>query len=146
MSLGRFISADSIVPDYTNPQDWNRYSYVRNQPLNHVDPTGHCIPEEEEGDIGLCEPAWARDGDFSRKAKIAKYGRGLYPSDNTAFERFEKLLHYAADQYDTPETHSFMVDVTEVIYGHNADDWTLFFLSYPSSEQNEAILVGLRRI
>jgi RHS repeat-associated protein len=29
-ALGRFISADSIVPEPQNPQDLNRYSYVRN--------------------------------------------------------------------------------------------------------------------
>ena len=39
--LGRFISADTIVPNPTNPQSYNRYSYVRNQPLNFTDPTGH---------------------------------------------------------------------------------------------------------
>lgn len=39
--LNRFISADTIVPDPTNPQSFNRYSYVRNNPLNFTDPTGH---------------------------------------------------------------------------------------------------------
>jgi len=39
--LNRFISADTIVPDPTNPQSFNRYSYVRNNPLNRIDPTGH---------------------------------------------------------------------------------------------------------
>ncbi|MFC2018020.1 RHS repeat-associated core domain-containing protein [Chloroflexota bacterium] len=40
-TIGRFISADSIVPDWTNPQSYNRYSYVLNNPLKYVDPTGH---------------------------------------------------------------------------------------------------------
>jgi hypothetical protein len=40
--LGRWLSADSIVPDPANPQTLNRYSYVNNRPLNLVDPTGHC--------------------------------------------------------------------------------------------------------
>ena len=40
--LGRFLSADTIVPEPTNPQDLNRYSYVRNNPLRYTDPTGHC--------------------------------------------------------------------------------------------------------
>lgn len=39
--LGRFITPDSIVPDPTNPQSFNRYSYVLNNPLNLIDPTGH---------------------------------------------------------------------------------------------------------
>ncbi len=39
--LGRFISADSIVPDPANPQAQNRYSYVINNPLLYTDPTGH---------------------------------------------------------------------------------------------------------
>jgi RHS repeat-associated protein len=41
--LNRFISPDSIIPDPANPQDLNRYSYVRNNPVRYTDPTGHCI-------------------------------------------------------------------------------------------------------
>ncbi|NJN53520.1 MAG: RHS repeat-associated core domain-containing protein [Anaerolineae bacterium] len=39
--LGRFASADTIIHNPTNPQSYNRYSYVRNRPLNMSDPTGH---------------------------------------------------------------------------------------------------------
>lgn len=39
--LGRFISPDTIVPNPRDPQDFNRYSYVNNNPLNYIDPTGH---------------------------------------------------------------------------------------------------------
>jgi hypothetical protein len=39
--IGRFLSADSIVPEPGNPQAFNRFSYVINNPLRLVDPTGH---------------------------------------------------------------------------------------------------------
>ncbi|MCL4872333.1 MAG: hypothetical protein KJ063_25510, partial [Anaerolineae bacterium] len=42
--IGRFASADTIVPDVTNPQNYNRYSYVLNQPIIGTDPDGHCYP------------------------------------------------------------------------------------------------------
>ncbi len=40
-ALGRFIAADPIVPRPGDPQNLNRYSYVRNNPLTYIDPTGH---------------------------------------------------------------------------------------------------------
>ncbi|MCI0552167.1 MAG: RHS repeat-associated core domain-containing protein [Anaerolineae bacterium] len=42
--LGRFLSADSLVPNPYNPQDFNRFSYVRNNPVRYVDPSGHRVP------------------------------------------------------------------------------------------------------
>jgi hypothetical protein len=39
--INRFLSADTIVPGYANPQNLNRYSYVANNPLRYTDPTGH---------------------------------------------------------------------------------------------------------
>lgn len=39
--IGRFMSADSVLPDPTNLKAFNRYSYVSNNPLGLVDSTGH---------------------------------------------------------------------------------------------------------
>ncbi len=39
--LGRFVQADTIVPNPGNPQSFNRYAYVLNNPLRYVDPTGN---------------------------------------------------------------------------------------------------------
>ena len=40
-ALGRFVSADSIVPEPGNPQALNRYAYVLNAPTRYTDPSGH---------------------------------------------------------------------------------------------------------
>jgi len=42
-AVGRFVSADTMVPDLSNPQDLNRYAYVRNNPLRFNDPSGHFL-------------------------------------------------------------------------------------------------------
>jgi len=39
--IGRFIQADTIVARPGDPQDLNRYSYARNNPLVYTDPSGH---------------------------------------------------------------------------------------------------------
>ena len=39
-TLGRFLQPDPIVEDDLNPQTWNRYTYVRNNPMTFTDPTG----------------------------------------------------------------------------------------------------------
>lgn len=44
--LGRFISPDPIIPNLYNPQDFNAYSYVRNNPLKYTDPTGN-LPAQD---------------------------------------------------------------------------------------------------
>jgi RHS repeat-associated protein len=56
--LGRFASADTIVPDGSHPQDFNRYSYVRNRPLHLVDPTGHtCANPSNPNEEAACYTA-----------------------------------------------------------------------------------------
>lgn len=51
--LSRFLSPDPFVQAPTNGQNWNRYSYVMNNPLKYTDPTGYktvrtCVTMEEE--------------------------------------------------------------------------------------------------
>jgi len=39
--IGRFAQADPIIPNLSDTQSWNRYSYVNNNPINYNDPSGH---------------------------------------------------------------------------------------------------------
>jgi RHS repeat-associated protein len=51
-ALGRFLQADTIVPNPANQQSLNRYSYVLNNPLKYTDPTGHLAEGEYgQGDV-----------------------------------------------------------------------------------------------
>jgi len=47
---GRFTTADNFLNDAhaSDPQSWNNFAYVRNNPLNYIDPTGQII--ENTGD------------------------------------------------------------------------------------------------
>ncbi len=40
-AIGRFLSPDTIIPNYTDPQSLNRMSYVNNRPTALQDPSGH---------------------------------------------------------------------------------------------------------
>jgi RHS repeat-associated protein len=40
-TLGRFISADTLVPGAGNPQTLNRFAYSLSNPLKYTDPSGH---------------------------------------------------------------------------------------------------------
>ena len=59
--LGRFLSADTIVPSWADPQSLNRYSYSINNPLRFTDPTGHSYCDSAN--------AFAEDCDFDKPSK-----------------------------------------------------------------------------
>ncbi len=46
--LGRFIQADTVVPERGNPQALNRYAYVYNNPVRYVDPSGFIANDPNE--------------------------------------------------------------------------------------------------
>jgi RHS repeat-associated protein len=40
-ALGRFVQADTVVPGVGIPMAWDRYAYVKNNPINLSDPSGN---------------------------------------------------------------------------------------------------------
>jgi RHS repeat-associated protein len=62
-SQGRFTSADPLLASGRpkNPQSWNRYSYVLNNPVRLIDPTGYdgkdvTNPDEAQGKVSPQKP------------------------------------------------------------------------------------------
>lgn len=71
--LGRFLSVDPIISNPTNSQSINPYSYIGNNPLSGVDPTGYCAEGyETETGSHVCRPT--RQGVLQRIADALKSG------------------------------------------------------------------------
>jgi hypothetical protein len=65
LALGRWISADTILPEPGNPQDLNRFAFVRNNPLIYIDPTGHACKIVDGDEVcGDDIPPWLSYDDF----------------------------------------------------------------------------------
>jgi hypothetical protein len=47
-ALGRFVQPDSIIPNPANPQAFNRYTYVLNDPIRFNDPSGHVCSDPDD--------------------------------------------------------------------------------------------------
>jgi len=72
-SLGRFIQPDTIIPDLTNSQAWNRYSYVLNSPILYVDPSGHYMEQACGFGGGECGTEGALSNENLGLDKMDKY-------------------------------------------------------------------------
>jgi hypothetical protein len=76
-SLGRFIQADTIVPDPGSPVSWDRYSYTFNRPTVLIDPSGHKACDAEFGCSDVAPPKTSRSSrDQSLTREEKKCGGG----------------------------------------------------------------------
>jgi RHS repeat-associated protein len=85
-SIGRFTSADSIVPG--GMQGLDRYSYVNNSPIRYTDPSGHkCVPEDECEGLSRPQPALTENGLKMYKLYLyyASHPNGDWNSNGGAF-------------------------------------------------------------
>ena len=126
--LGRFLSPDPIVGDPTSSQSWNLYSYVGNNPLSYVDPTGlvQAGPMCPVGGAMLCmDGGGGGGGSTARTVTVTEtvygvvaipYGYSV-PSWTRVWDR--GLDHYvwdlSYDHYWAFEYRTFSYDVTRTI-------------------------------
>jgi len=93
--LGRFLSADTIVPGYANPQNLNRFSYVLNNPLRYTDPTGHWVNETNDPFEELRQKAKEHDlqrAERDRREKEKRNREKTMIDKNTRTEISDSLL------------------------------------------------------
>ncbi|OYU95575.1 MAG: hypothetical protein CFE21_10555 [Bacteroidetes bacterium B1(2017)] len=57
--LAKFLNADPLLQDYENSQNYNRYSYVLNNPLKYTDPSGYASKGYTIPNVG---EAWEANG------------------------------------------------------------------------------------
>jgi len=60
--LGRFLSADPFVGDVGDSQDYNRYSYLGNNPLGGTDPSGFFSLKDAVKIVAIVAVAWVTAG------------------------------------------------------------------------------------
>jgi RHS repeat-associated protein len=103
-TLGRFISADTVVPGASNPQALNRYAYVVNNPIILSDPSGNSPcdemygcgdewdpydnPDDDllPGEPGYCETyVWAASCKPDLSDRLGKGHRGILPDVDPNF-------------------------------------------------------------
>ncbi|MFC1748566.1 RHS repeat-associated core domain-containing protein [Pseudomonadota bacterium] len=93
--IGRFVSADPIIPDVYSSQSLNRYSYVYNNPFGYTDPSGNIpVSPEYAAQFGLTPDAFFGDTTF-----FPDYGLALPtdliisgPSDAVIGEEFSSSI------------------------------------------------------
>ncbi len=81
--VGRFVSADTIVPEPGNPQSLNRFAYVLGNPLRYTDPTGHFSDAQLKKWFGdswrtLFSETWQRILLLAEFGDAVVYGSGEY--------------------------------------------------------------------
>ncbi len=75
---GRWTTPDPLGGSIGDPQSFNRFSYVGNDPVNSVDPSGlrPCAPGEPDSSRAECDSSgfggWG--GGFNMNARVSQYG------------------------------------------------------------------------
>lgn len=107
-AIGRFISVDPWEGDLTDPQTLNKYSYVLNNPLKYVDPTG------EKAVTRLVGFAQIGDGflNLALSAASAAYSTVPNPISSNTSRAYSVSTFYSA-------TSDFALGATKVITGED---------------------------
>jgi len=147
-AIGRFISPDLVVPDFTNPQSLNRYTYCLNNPLIYIDPSGYwTVGFDISYNVNILGAFFSggftvtidQSGDYALSAHIQGGGGAsvsLFPSGITA--QLQVTNAYSVDQVSSGTTASVGWSVgkitSEMLIG---DNWMGLSLGYTTPSPGE---------
>jgi hypothetical protein len=89
--INHFIQPDTLIPDPSNPQAWNRYAYVLNNPVRFNDPSGY------SADCGLGD-SYCSAGKYTPGGIISLY-RDVYGKDAKGDSKIKKRLSDEVESY-----------------------------------------------
>ena len=114
-SLKLFMGRDSHPGSIYHPSSMNGYSYVSNNPINNIDPTGLCQENADEACWGLYEEVLRRHPDSANKRYF--HNARWTSLDNLSYGALRHLLRNELDQIDESKYRSnqdvFLEDMIE---------------------------------
>jgi RHS repeat-associated protein len=130
-AIGRFISADTIVPNPKSPQQFNRYAYTNNNPLKYIDPSGHFLQCYEIASMGqqchddgysVSNPRFTSYDADERRAWLSDYANELRRWANeryiTDLDALVEMSNFAASMIPrgmTGRTQAYANDMSYVL-------------------------------
>ncbi|HWR35383.1 MAG TPA: RHS repeat-associated core domain-containing protein [Clostridia bacterium] len=97
-NMGRFSSPDEpfIDQDQSDPQSWNLYTYVRNNPLSNTNPTGNACVNGKDDDRGgeTCAQVAAADAEYQKQHRASAT---VTANDGTQEGRIFELSYAISD-------------------------------------------------
>jgi len=144
--VGRMLSVDNFVGDPTSLQTFNRYSYVLNNPLKYIDPTGESIDGSPN-----CLPIAVITPTSSTSSNL--FGIGLaYNNNHISFTNFSdyslgnSYQHWTsfADNYTTNYSWSEYQDIYGLEDWNQADYYDFYRDTYGNSYERWADAESLK--
>jgi hypothetical protein len=127
--INHFVSADTIVPGYTNPQNLNRYSYVTNNPVRYTDPTGHRACDDFDA-VGACVTAPGGGGSGFGGVQTENSGDQNQSDDPLGEMKPGDIISFNFDVNGVSQTYNYMLGLMDD--GKSLGFWDLDSHSYIS--------------